>query len=60
MFLDSKDKSLNMLNFCLVGLINEIERTKKEEREPPGCEIRLQCIKCTVWPRIVADFCVDF
>ena len=32
-------------------MIKEKERTKEEQRERPCCGIRLQCPKCTVWPR---------
>ena len=53
-FLDSRDKSLNMLQFCRT--IKEKERTKEEQRERPCSGIRLQCTKCTVWPRKVTVF----
>ena len=46
MFLDSRDKSLNMLKFC-----RNDQRKMKEQRERPCYGIRLQCTKCTVWPR---------
>ena len=44
-----RDKSLKCKN--IVGTIKEKERTKEEQRERPCCGIRLQCTKCTVWPR---------
>ena len=31
--------------------VKKIERTKEEQRERPCRRIRLQCTKCTVWPR---------
>ena len=49
LFLDSRDKFLNMFNFWRNDQRNE--RTKEEQRERPCHGIRLQGTKCTVWPR---------
>ena len=50
MFLDSRDKSLNMLQFCR----NDQKKLKNKRRTKGAslcCRIRLQCTKCTIWPR---------
>ena len=50
MFLDSRDNSFNVLKFCWNDQ-RKVKKKKEEQRERPCCGIRLQCTKCTVWPR---------
>ena len=54
-FLDSRDKSLNVLKRCQNDQnfknFKMNDRTKEEQKERPCCGIHFKFTKYTVWPR---------
>ena len=56
-FMDSRNKSVNMLSFCRNDQKERIIAQKKKikNRERPCCGIRLQLTKFAVWPRNVSS-----
>ena len=55
MFLDSRDKSLNMINF--VGTIKGNEKRKREQRERSCCGIRLNSQNAQCGPVVIQLGC---